>query len=218
MKASKRSRKHGQFKHWLKTSQAKQLFSLCRWLHVYISTALFTLLIFFCVTGITLNHPQWAGKKPAVITELKLPEKLIEKISTSEELPLNAIQHYLEDYTGLSKPRNIDVMPDDGEITYDYPLPAGYVFITVFYEEETFEIEHKKGSFLALMNDLHKGRHSGIFWQAIIDISAVLILLFSLTGLFILLQSAKYRRHGLKILIAGSLSPVLFYYLFVPQL
>lgn len=217
MKATKRIKRKSPFKQWLKTTHAKKWFSVCRWLHIYVSTALFTLLIFFCVTGITLNHPQWAGQNPAVITELKLPPYLIEKIQMSEELPLNAIQQYLETYTGLSKPRNIDVLPNDGEITYDYPIPAGYAFITVFYEEQTFEVEHKKGSLLALLNDLHKGRHSGEFWRALIDVSALLILLFSLTGLFILLQNAKYRRHGFKVLLIGSLSPVILYYAFVPH-
>lgn len=206
------------FKRWLKSTQAKQLFSLCRWLHIYISTALFSLLIFFSVTGITLNHASWFASEPATITELKLPAPLIHSLENAAEIPLNAIQQFIEDHTGLSKPKSIDVMPDVGEVTFDYPVPAGYVFITVFLEDHSFEVEHKEGGIFVLLNDLHKGRHSGEVWRWVIDISAMLIIFFSITGAFILLQNAKHRSKGFFTLLCGTLTPVLLYYAFVPQL
>lgn len=205
------------FKKWLKTTKAKRLFSLCRWLHIYISTALFSLLVFFCFTGITLNHPSWGASSNNHVEQLTFPAILIEEIAQNEELPIKAIQQYIEQHTGLEKPRSIDVLPEFGEITYDYPLPAGYVFITVLTQDNRIEIEHKKGSLVVLMNDLHKGRHSGELWKSLIDISAILMLLFSFTGLFILLQNAKQRRQGFYVLLLGSVTPVLIYYAFVPH-
>lgn len=206
------------FKKWLKTSQAKRLFSLCRWLHIYISTALFSLLLFFCVTGITLNHPQWGTSSLENTIELPLPNHINQTIAGNDELPIKAIQQFIEWHTGLTNPRNIDVMPDLGEITYDYPLPAGYAFVTVLIEEALVEIAYKEGTFIGLLNDLHKGRHSGEVWQWLIDISAALMLLFTFTGLFILLQNAKHRRKSLLVLLLGSLTPVLMYLIWVPRL
>jgi len=205
------------FKQWLKTKPAKLMFSWSRWLHIYISTALFSLLVFFCVSGITLNHASWASSNPATITELTLPNEIIDTISLQTEFPLKAIQQFVEQQTGLTDPKSIDVMLESEEITYDYPLPAGYVFVTVLLDSNTVEIEHKEGGLIALINDLHKGRHSGEIWRGLIDVSAVLILFFSLTGLFILLQNAKHRRHGFIVLLLGSITPVILYYAFVPQ-
>ena len=203
---------------WLTSAKAKRLFSLCRWLHVYISTALFTLLFFFCVTGITLNHPDWTGKSTTSHQYLSLPESIVETVKIADEIPLRKIQHFIESKLTLRDPRNIDVMPEFNEITYDYPVPAGYVFITVSIDEKQIEIERKEGSFLALMNDLHKGRYSGSLWKSLIDISAVFMLLFSITGLIILFQSAKHRGKGIYVLVVGCLTPLLLYYCFVPQI
>lgn len=205
------------FKKWLTSTKAKRVFSFCRWLHIYISTALFALLIFFCFTGITLNHPEWTGESVSSHEQLPLPSFLIKQANNSAEIPIKAVQAYIEELLNVSSPKNIDVIPDFNEITYDYPVPAGYVFVTVSIEDEFIEVERKSGSFLGVINDLHKGRYSGELWKGLIDISAVFILLFSFTGLFILLQSAKHRRQGAYVLILGSLTPVVIYWFFVPQ-
>lgn len=205
-------------RHWLKSAQAKRLFSLCRWLHIYTSTALFSLLLFFCITGITLNHPDWTGSKPVDIKTVELPSTLVDQMSSETELPIKAIQMFVEQSTGLTSPRNIDIMPEDGEVTYDFPLPSGYAFVTVLIEDGIAEIEYKTSGFIGLLNDLHKGRHSGEPWKWLIDVSAALMLFFTLTGVIILLQNAKHRRSSLWILLFGSISPILFYWAFVPRL
>ena len=201
--------------HWLKSTQAKQVFSLSRWLHIYISCALFTLLLFFCITGITLNHANWAGKASTHVESFTLPGHMTKQING--EYPLVKIQRFLESKTGLSSPRSIDIALDISEITYDYPLPAGYAFITVFLAENQVEIEQSTGSLLALLNDLHKGRYSGALWSWVIDLSAVLMALFTLTGIIILFQNAKHRRKASLVLLLGALTPILIYLFAVPR-
>lgn len=207
------------FKRWLKTTQAKQLFSLCRWLHIYISTALFSLLVFFCFTGITLNHPNWGKSNNEQVLELRLPDALaLLTQREAEEMPIKKIQSFVESQTGLSNPKSIDYLPDAGEFTLDYPLPAGYAFVTVILEEQLVEVAYKKGSFIGLLNDLHKGRHSGKSWLWLIDISAGFMLLFSITGLVILLQNAKHRRLASWLVIMGTFTPVFLYFIAVPRI
>ncbi|MEC8427647.1 MAG: PepSY-associated TM helix domain-containing protein, partial [Pseudomonadota bacterium] len=82
----------------------------------------------------------------------------------------------------------------------------------------TLLIEHKQGSLLALLNDLHKGRHTGPAWSWLIDISAAVISIFAITGMIILLQHKRYRRAGLSAAFAGTLLPCLYYWLYVPAL
>ena len=100
----------------------------------------------------------------------------------------------------------------------DYPLPAGYAFVTVILEEQLVEVAYKKGSFIGLLNDLHKGRYSGKLWQWLIDISAGFMLLFSITGLVILLQNAKHRRLASWLVIMGTFTPVFLYFIAVPRI
>ncbi|MEL7266007.1 MAG: PepSY-associated TM helix domain-containing protein, partial [Planctomycetota bacterium] len=40
-----------------------------RWLHIYLSMLGFTALMFFALTGITLNHPTWLGGSDQVATD-----------------------------------------------------------------------------------------------------------------------------------------------------
>ena len=133
-------------------------------------------------------------------------------------MPIKKIQSFVESQTGLSNPKSIDYLPDAGELTLDYPLPAGYAFVTVILEEQLVEVAYKKGSFIGLLNDLHKGRYSGKLWQWLIDISAGFMLLFSITGLVILLQNAKHRRLASWLVIMGTFTPVFLYFIAVPRI
>ena len=122
-------------------------------------------------------------------------------------LALPELQSWVNHRSGLNHPRSIDADWELGEISFDYPVPAGYVFVTVIIDDGVALIESKNGSLLALLNDLHKGRHSGAAWSWLIDISAGLIALFSITGLAILLQHKRHRAGGLLAILAGTLAP-----------
>ena len=37
--------------------------ALARWLDIYLSMASFAILLFFAVTGLTLNHPDWFAQR-----------------------------------------------------------------------------------------------------------------------------------------------------------
>lgn len=202
--------------HWTHSAQAKRIFSLSRWLHIYISAALFSLLLFFSITGITLNHANWTAKSQTYSQNIMLPKQ----ISTQKngEYQVNAIAQFIEHETGLTNPSNVDLALDIGEITYDFSLPSGYVFVTVLLEEQLIEIEQGDSGLLALLNNLHKGRHSGNSWAILIDTSAILISFFTLTGIIILLQNAKHRNQASMILFLGSITPIAIYFLFVPRL
>src|SRR5262245_1025705 len=48
----------------------RRLASLSRWLHIYLSMASFAILLFFAVTGLTLNHAERFSAQPR-ITQIK---------------------------------------------------------------------------------------------------------------------------------------------------
>jgi hypothetical protein len=212
-----RTKKTSQMWYWTSTPAAKKLFSTSRMLHLYVSAALFSLLIFFCVTGITLNHIDWLSNGEEFTTSLTLPviHSPLEQLSQLDTVPLDQL---LSETLGLKNAKEISIDFELGQVTADYSLPAGYAFATWSIYQGTVEVEYKKGNVFAIMNDLHKGRHTGEYWRWLIDISAVFMLLFSLTGLIILFQQLKRRGTGLWLLLWGTATPILIYLMWVPRI
>lgn len=202
---------------WVKHPTAKRLFTLCRWLHVYVSSALLGLVLLFAITGFTLNHADWFDSRAdSGVLEYPLP---VELLNTLQNTPHNqtALLEYLTQSHGLNHPRAVEVDLDAEEITLDYPLPAGYAFVTVLLGDELMELEYQNGTVIAWLNDLHKGRHTGAVWSWIIDGSALLMTLFALTGTVILLQNRKYRSTGSLSVLAGLLAPWLIAVFWIPS-
>ena len=204
---------------WSKSLLAKKVFKVCRWLHVYISTLLFGLLIFFCVTGILLNHLDWwNGSSGQGELVSPLPSQLALDLRDQKPQALARLTEFIALQTNLKTAKSIEWDREFHEITLDYPLPSGFAFITVLINEHEWSLAYQQGSVLGVLNDLHKGRHSGKVWSIVIDVSALLMLLFSFTGLFILLQSKKYRIQGLLLSFLGLVTPVMIYFFWVPSL
>lgn len=203
---------------WTKSQRARAIFSACRWLHVYVSSALFGLLIFFCVTGIFLNHLDWFESEGAFEEVSKnLPEHLRDGLARGEAAVVDDLKVFINQEWGLENPRKVDMDFEVGEVVFDFSLPAGYALVTFEAGSDEVLMEKQKGTVLAVLNDLHKGRHTGAQWSWVIDLSAVLITFLSLTGLVILFQQAKWRLSGLVLVIAGVLAPFLIYLIWVPK-
>ena len=68
----------------------------------------------------------------------------------------------------------------------------------------------------AVINDLHKGRDAGAAWKLLIDISAVLMTLVSVTGMALIFFLAKRRFSGLMAAAVGAVLCYVIYLVFVP--
>ena len=202
---------------WVKHPTARAIFSLSRWLHVYVSSALLGLVLLFAITGFTLNHADWFDSRAdAGVVEFPLPAELSRALQNTPNDQV-ALLDYLAQSHGLDHPRSVEVDLDAEEISLDYPLPAGYAFVTVLLSDALMEIEYQNGTVIAWLNDLHKGRHTGAVWSWIIDGSALLMTLFALTGTIILLQNRKYRSAGCLSVLAGLVAPWLIALFWIPS-
>jgi hypothetical protein len=196
----------------------KKLFSACRWLHIYLSTILFSLLLFFCITGIVLNHIDWldhSSEEGELTIELTLND-IQEQAPLQELLPY--FQKILLDNYHLQTVQKIEFDHDSKQIIFDYSLPASYVLVIADIVNSKLSIEYSKGNWLNIWSDLHKGRHSGKAWSWVIDLSAIFMTLFAVTGMIILFQNRKKRRNGVITVLFGTLSPLVLYWFFVPYL
>ena len=209
-----------------KKNTRKSFYYYCRLLHIYSSTALFTLLMFFCLSGFFLNHlDSFGGQYTDEQIEIALTEFGVG--FTQDELdsiaqgkgskPLEQILAGLHGYGHLPKAKSVEADVEMGELIIDFDLPAGYATAVISVESQMLVLDYRQGDWLAVINDLHKGRHTGAVWSWVIDLSALLMILFALTGLVILFQNRRQRGIATWLLIAGSVTPLIIYIAGVPR-
>lgn len=197
-----------------------------RRLHIYISMALLLVVLFFAISGITLNRPHlYTSDSPEVIHQtLTVPERFFTLHSTRLLVNETALLAYLNERVGLSgTPSPMHIFSDveqgeiiEGEISLDYKGPGfnGTVFIDLVTREA--EIESTHYGVVAVLNDLHKGRNSGQVWAWFIDISGFLMVFFALTGVCLLVPKKKSFSLGLKWMTLGSVVTLFLYLFAVP--
>jgi uncharacterized protein len=197
-----------------------------RRLHIYISMALLLVVLFFSVTGITLNRPEIFVKSEPDSSEqvLSIPADLFQSAKGPFVPNEPAIVDYLTKHAQLSgKPSALQVFTEiedgeliEGEISMDYKGP-GYnvaVFIDMLAKEAVVEKSHY--GLVAVLNDLHKGRNSGDVWKWFIDITALLMVLFVLTGVCLLVPKKKTFNTAIKWTLFGSIISLLIFFVAVP--
>jgi hypothetical protein len=183
-----------------------------RWLHTYLSMVSFTILLFFAVTGITLNHQSaFTGEvKPRRFTGV-LDLSWMKTPAARKDDIVAAFRSRHRVKASLS-----DFRVDDDQVQISFKGP-GYA-ADGFIERSTgkYELLESRLGFVAVVNDLHKGRDTGKAWAGIIDVSAVLMTLVSLTGLVLIFFLHKRLRAGLYALVIGTVLCYVVYLVWVP--
>ncbi|WP_152470554.1 PepSY-associated TM helix domain-containing protein [Vibrio sp. THAF190c] len=208
---------------WLK-SRAVQMWA--RRLHVYISMALLLVVLFFSVTGITLNRPElFEASKPNIQSHtLTLPSHLF--TVQNERLTPNAkaFQQFLVEKADISgTPSGLDIYTEIedgelliGEVSMDFKGPGYNASVFADVVMQTVEVETTDYGVIALLNDLHKGRNSGEVWKWFIDITALLMIFFVITGVCLLLPKKKTLNTSIKWMLFGSALSWFIYFVAVP--
>ncbi len=181
--------------------ESRRRMQLYRTMHLWhwISAAVcFAALTLFTVTGITLNHASAISAKPAVSSgSAQLPENLrarcwralpqprpMRRRRTSPRGRKSAFELSLRDATAEWS---------EEELYLSAPGPGRDAWVSIDRASGAAKFESTDRGWLAYFNDLHKGRNTGIAWVMFIDIVAVAVLFFSLTGLVLLWIQARQR-------------------------
>jgi hypothetical protein len=109
-----------------------------------------------------------------------------------------------------------DFRVDDDQVQISFKGPGYAADGFVDRAKASYEITESRLGFVAVVNDLHKGRDTGAAWATFIDISAVLMTLVSLTGLMLIFFLHKRLRTGLLALAIGTLLSCVVYLIWVP--
>ncbi|WP_379086700.1 PepSY-associated TM helix domain-containing protein [Pedobacter sp. UC225_65] len=198
------------------SSPKKGIAKLSRWLHIYLSMVSFAIVLFFSVTGLTLNHPTWFGGDKQVVIKNKgtMNVNWVNSPDTNKIAKLEIVEFLRKTYQVKGAVSEFRI--DDSEVSVSLKGPAYSCDAFIDRETGKYEVSEIKMGIVAVMNDLHKGRDSGPGWSWIIDISAVFLVVISLSGLILLCFIKKKRVAGLVTGIVGLLICYLIYVIFVP--
>jgi hypothetical protein len=200
--------------HW-KHLWKKRLVTWSRWLHIYLSMASFGILLFFAVTGLTLNHQEWFATQQRTTTYKGTLDHGWLRPPAGKEVARLEIVERLRQAHGIRAALN-DFRIDDAQLSVNFKGPGYTADTFVDRDSGAYEVTETRMGWGAIINDLHKGRDSGRVWSALIDASAVLMTLVSLTGLALIFFLAKRRTSGLVALAIGIAACYALYVIFVP--
>jgi hypothetical protein len=189
-----------------------------RWLHIYLSMFSLAVVLFFSVTGLTLNHPDWffANAQRTSRSEGKLDLSWLRRDPvppggeaeasggdlSSQVDKLRVVEHFRSAH-GV-RGALTDFKADEYECSVTFKGP-GYD-ADAFIDRATgkYTLTQTSHGLVAVLNDLHNGRDSGPAWSFVIDASAVLMTVVSLTGLVLLFYLKLRRRPGVVVGLIGA--------------
>ncbi|MBO1112769.1 PepSY-associated TM helix domain-containing protein [Bordetella petrii] len=197
--------------YWLKT--------LHQW-H-WISSALCLLgMLLFAVTGLTLNNAALIDASPTVTTrQAQLPPALLGQLKAAGNntrhaaVPAPVAQWLDSELDAQVAGRAPEWSPD--ELYVSLPRAGGDAWLSVDLADGAVEYERTDRGWVAYLNDLHKGRHTGAAWSWFLDVFAVACLVFSLTGLVLLQMHAGQRAATWPMVGLGLLIPLVLALLFI---
>lgn len=162
-----------------------------RWLHVYTSMISLMLVLFFSVTGITLNHPDWVFGSSA--SRKTISGTMPDNWKTGDKVDWLVVTEKLRNTDGIRGAVG-DHRSDANEADVSFRGPGYSADAFVDMNTGKYQVTVNTQGLLGVMNDLHKGRDTLSSWKWLIDVSAGLLVVISLTGLGIQFFLRKRRR------------------------
>lgn len=196
--------------HLLKRRLAKY----SRWLHIYASMGSFAIVLFFAITGWTLNHPAaFAARERRTQVKGTLDTRLT-NAGAGEPARLEIVE-------ALRSAHHVggaltDFRVDDESLSVAFKGPGYIADALIDRRTGSYELSESRLGLVALANDLHKGRDTGSAWKIVIDVSAGLLAFISLSGLLLLYFIHKHRLAGVIVLLAGGAIAAIIYAALVP--
>ena len=163
--------------------------------------------LFFSVTGITLNHPSWGAGSTRTTYKGALPKNW----KTGDTVDWLTVSELFRNKYGVKGA--VTARSDDGTtgaLSFRGPGYAADAFIDD--GAATYELTIESQGFVGVMNDLHKGRDAKSSWKWLIDVVAVILIVVSLAGLLLQLYLRKRRRAAYATAAVGSVALVALMY------
>jgi uncharacterized protein len=185
-----------------------------RWLHIYLSMISLAAILFFSVTGFTLNHPDWffdehtdryEGQLDASWLKLNVPNpEDWDQMDFGHQVDKLRVAEYLRSEHRLSG-RVSDFLAFETECELTFQGPGYAAIARINRPDGKYELSETSNDIISVMNDFHKGRHTGPVWSLFIDISAIVATVVSFSGFALVFYLRLNRRLRLLVSLLGTL-------------
>lgn len=184
-----------------------------RTLHIYLSMLGLMLLVFFAVTGFMLNNRDWFGLDQVVTTIRRgvLPPQLLAAQPADR---LAVVEKLRADFhiTGA-----LDSFDDaEEELRVTFKSPARKAEAVIRRPDGQCVVTFETRGALARISELHRGEDAGTAWRWVIDVTSVLVLLTTATGVTLWLIMPKWRAWGLAAVVVCLTLSGAIYFVLVP--
>ena len=189
----------------------RQFLSLSRTLHIYLTMLVCLMLLFFGTTGFMLNHADWFGLEVlrAGTREGTMPKAILAPVDR-----LAVVERLRAELRAVGAVDSFEEEADQLRIVFK--RPGFRAEATVVRADGRVTLSTEERGTAALLTDLHKGASAGNGWKWVIDGTAVLLVLGSLTGLILWISLPRRRALGIAALCVGLLGSAATYCLLVP--
>lgn len=194
--------------------EKKSFCAWTRWIHLYLSMFSFAALFFFALTGITLNHPSWTAYRQKVDTMKGNVDPAWITGTDTASVQKSLIVGYLMDQHNV-RGRLTEFRISEAECSVAFDCPGFTAYGMIDRSDGSYELVATSAGIIAAMNDLHKGSYTGEKWNAVIDITAAILIVISLTGFIMIFYMTKKRSKGLWVAIIGAVTFVLLCIMFL---
>lgn len=199
-------RRHGIVYRWLAR--------WTRWLHIYLSLAFLAAILFFSLTGLTLNHPDWFFSESTVSSRGQLDVAWLhlaqqapsdwDQSDYSHQIDRLAVAEFLRSQHSLrGSVGDFLAFADECEVTFEGPGYAATARIR--RDSGDYQLDVTTNDLVSILNDLHKGRHTTPAWKLFIDVSAILSALVAVTGFLLVFFLKINRRRRIALVVFGTI-------------
>jgi len=186
-------------------------------IHVFSAMLVLLLMLFFAVSGFFLNHPSLSDSDTVTTsTSVKTPQWL----SQQTDWPANYSRHGLRLMLWLDSEHNVRGV--DYEFEWDdfdqlliitMQSPGSNTIVEFFSQEQRLEIQQSPFGLLDMLNNVHRAKHTTTLWRYTSDVSAIVMIIFCLSGLWLALINTNSRRASSQWFAVGSSLFLLVMYL-----
>jgi hypothetical protein len=174
----------------------------------------FAVVFFFAATGLTLNHAEWFSGTPRAIDVQGQMNAALTNTGAGDVDKL-AVVEFLRQTNRLSG-AVADFRVEETDLSIAFKGPGYAADVLVDRATGRYDVTETRLGLVAVLNDLHKGRDTGGIWKLLIDVSASMLALISLTGLLMLCFMHRHRSAGLVLLALGTALVYAAYLAWVP--
>lgn len=216
--ASERQRTRQNFARKFPTVRAFWLYHLHRWHWVSAALSLIGMLL-FAITGVTLNHASMIEARPRVSAqEAALPAELRQLLAaqpgTQKQTLPPEVSAWVAKTIGVNVAARVAEW-SDREVYVALPRPGGDAWLSIARNDGAVTYELTERGWVSYLNDLHKGRHTGLAWTVFLDVFALACVVFCITGLFLLQLHGRTRPMTWPTVAMGLLIPLALVIVFI---